>query len=294
MPGTQPIEKQIETNPAVAHAVNESVPTGDGGGRAPTRYEQGRRAEEIAKRSHKKKAQSSGVGESRTFAAEPGAFEQTIDWSELTLNGQPIPEHLWAQLPYAMTDQGAAEANAGKEPRRVEVLREEPLGSRPADELLRTMNERSIEQSVAQYRESLDLMMQEDPLKVLVERHTPLGHRGRWMSDRTTGTSGMRRAGLDYEPVLVDGKRVQHGGGFIASVPEEMAKAAEAIFAKKGRDLTAGAVTKVQEQTEQVMSEAGIRRQNRRGDLPEGGMEFLEPGAEGGMLNGTIGTTFKG
>jgi hypothetical protein len=294
---TDSIEKRIETDPAVQHAVNETVPTGDGGGRAPTRYEKGRRAEEIAKRSHKKKPQSAGVGPSKAFIADPGTFEETRNWSTLTINGQPIPEHLWTMTPYTLTDQGAAELNAGKQPRRAEVLREAPLASQGVSELLRTLSEETTEQAVARYRESIELMEQEDPLGVLLKRHTPPGRRGRWMSNRVTGTVGMRRAGMDYEPVLVNGERVEHGKGergmFLASVPEQLAQAAEQHFTKKGRDLVGAAIAKVAADREEVMGEAGIRRLNRRGDLPDSGIEFLAgDGAE--MQPGNKSLVFEG
>jgi hypothetical protein len=287
------IEKRIETSPELRHAVNEAVPTPDGSRRAPTKFEKAKRTEELDRRSHKKKTQAAGVGPSKVFAAEPGVFDETRDWSKLTVNGQPIPEHLWARLPYCMTDQGVIEANAGREPRRAEVLREAPLASYPADVLTALKQEESIEQSVARYRESIELMEQEDPLGVLMKLHTPEGRRGRWMSDRTSATIGLRRAGMDYEPLLVDGKRIQHGGMFLATVPEALAIAAEQHMAKKSVDLTKSAIATVQHQVDQVMGEAGLKRQRERGDLPEGGIEFLE-NDQGGMLPGEFGHQFKG
>lgn len=303
------IEKRIERDPDLARAVSETVPAVGGGGRAPTKFEKGKRTEALDKAQGRDGAgKFAGVGESRVFAAAPGAFDETVDWSSLTLNGQPIPEHLWAKLPYSMTDQGAAEANAGKERRRVEVLREARLESQTADELLRTMNDRTIAQSVDQFRESLELMEREDPLGVLMNRHTPQGHRGLFMSVRRCEEAGrgLRRGVLDYQPVLVDGKRVAHGGMFLASVPEELALRAEAYYAKKTKEQTQAAVSTVQDLTEQVMTDAGMKRQKRRGDLPDDGIEFLDgapdgaggasgaDAARGGMHPGQYGTSFRG
>src|SRR5690348_16552072 len=73
-----------------------------------------------------KKIQAAGVGESRPFIAEPGAFpEGEIDWPKVTVNGLPLAENLWGLLPYAQTDQGRAENNAGKQESRVTITRTE-------------------------------------------------------------------------------------------------------------------------------------------------------------------------
>ena len=280
-----------------------------GGGRAPTKHEKGKRTEALDRAQGRDGAgKFAGVGDSRPFIAEAGTFEPPRDWSRLTLNGQPIPEELWVKLPYRMTDQGAAEADAGKEPRRVEVLREARLESQTADELLRTMNDRTIQQSVDQFRESLELMEREDPLGVLMKRHTPEGHRGLFMSQRRCDEAGrgLRRGVVDYQIVLVDGKPVAHGGMFLASVPEELALRAEAYYAKKTAEQTQAAVSTVKELRQQVMTEAGIQRQNRRGDLPDDGIEFVDgapdgasgaggaDAARGGMHPGQYGTSFHG
>jgi hypothetical protein len=299
------IEKRLEKDQDLARAVTETVPAVGGGGRAPTKHERGKRVEALDKAQGRDGAgKFAGHGPSRAFVAEPGTFEETHDWSQLTLNGQAIPEHLWARLPYSMTDQGAEEYNAGKPERTVEVLRDAPLSSQTADELLRTMNTRTIEQSVDQFRESLELMQQEDPLGVLMKRHTPEGHRGLFMSQRRCDEAGrgLRRGVLDYQVVLVDGQRVQHGGMFLASVPEEKALIAEAYYARLTREQTQAAIAQVTEARDQVMEAAGIRRQNRRGDLPDEGIEFLDgaagaggaDAARGGMHPGEYGRSFKG
>lgn len=289
------IEKRIEREPALAHAVTESVPAVGGGRRAPTKHEKGKRMEELDRITQPRApgGRFAGVGDSKPFVAEPGTFDEAHDWSQLTLNGQPIPEHLWAQLPYAMTDQGTEEYNRGKQSRTVEVLREAPLSSRSTDDLTRFKSEQSIDKSVEQYRESMELMKEEDPLGVIMERHLPIGRRGLWMSEAKCDKEGMRRDLLDYEPLLdANGKRIVHGKMFLASVPEEMALAAEQIAAKNARDDSKAAIEKVTANAERVMSEAGLKRQNRRGDLPDGGIEFLEP--DGGMIPGTYGRQFEG
>lgn len=60
-----------------------------------------------------KPATSTGFGESRIFAAEPGTYEpNAINWDELTLGGMPIAESQRGLIPYDITDQGRAEKEA--------------------------------------------------------------------------------------------------------------------------------------------------------------------------------------
>lgn len=238
-----------------------------------------------SKRSHKKKPRSTGVGESRPFVAEPGAFpESAIDYSALTLNGQPIPEELWATLPYKYTDQGAADLNAGKEQVHAQVLRDERLSSRTDRELLNTTRERTIEQSVAQFAESLNMTEHEDVHGVLMKRYLPEGMRGLWMSERKCSNEGMRRGVLDYAPVMVqqDGKleKIKSGNMFLAMVPEEKAKAADAFYAEKAKRDTIEATERVKTSRDQVLSEVGVQRQNRRGGESVDGFEIEDAGPQ--------------
>jgi hypothetical protein len=234
---------------------------------------------EPVKRSHKKKPQSSGVGESKPFIAQPGAFEPGgIDYASLTVDGKPIPEHLQGLVPYAATDQGRAEANAGKQPAMAQVLRD------------------PIDKSVDHYRDDLsnDLPLEEnhDPLRILMQRHTPAGHRGLFMSETKVSKEGMRRGVLDYEPVLaeIDGKRerVRAGSMFLASVPEGRAKQADKYYAAKAEEQQIAATEKVKEQRDQVLSEAGVARQNKRGGEKVDGFEIQD----GGMVIGQLGHRF--
>lgn len=203
-----------------------------------------------------------GVGESKPFIAPAGAFEGgEIDWAACTVNGQPIPAHLHGLIPYTMTDQGRAEANDGKEPARVQVLRE------------------SHDFAVERYRDDLlsDMPFEEqhDPLRVGMQQNLPAGHRGLWMSEKKCDQEGMRRGVLDYRPVMVekDGKldRVRIGGMFLSSVPEERARAADLYYEHKAREQAAAASDRVREQSDQIMSEEKLRRMDRR---KGGGLDF--------------------
>lgn len=209
-----------------------------------------------------RKPQSTGVGESKPHIAPEGSFEPgTIDWSALTLNGQPIPEHLHGLLPYEMTDQGCEEKNAGKEPSRVQFLSDE------------------VDKKVQRYRDDLsgDRPFEEvhDPLAIAMKENLPRGHRGLFMSEQKCSRDGMRRGVLDYEPVLVekDGKleRVKVGSMFLGSVPEERARQAERYYEEKTATLTQAATDKVREQSNAIASEAKLKRlDNKRG----GAMDF--------------------
>lgn len=217
---------------------------------------------ESTKRSHhKKKPQSSGVGESRVFAADPGEFPE--DKRELTVDGLPIPDHLRALVPYSQTDQGRAENNAGKERAHVQFLRD------------------SDDKAVDHYRDDLlddvPLLENHDPLRVIMDRHLPPGMRGLMMSKKKCDKEGMRRGVLDYEPVMVerDGKKemVEHAGMFLAAVPEKLARRADKHYADKAKAQQVNAIEKVQEAQDTFMSEAQQRKIDRRGRGEYGGLQ---------------------
>lgn len=225
------------------------------------------------------KIQSTGIGESELNIAPEGSFAPgEIDWASCTINGQPIPEHLWGLVPYALTDQGRTEENEGKEEPRVQVLRE------PHDK------------AVEHYRDDLlndyPIEEQHDPLRTVVEQHTPKGHRGLMMSEAKCAKEGMRRGVLDYEPVLDDkGQRIRLGGMFLGSVPEDRAKRAERYYRAKNAEKQQNAVDRVKEQTEQVMSEAKLKRLGRRAG--EGEFDGIVH-EDSEMIVGDLGREFQG
>lgn len=200
-----------------------------------------------------KKPRSSGVGESKTFIAEPGTFPEPDP--TLTVDGVPIPQNMVHLVPYDQTDQGRAENNAGKQPARVQIVRDD------------------VDKSVEHYRDDLladlPLIENHDPLRLIVDKFTPPGMRGLMMSKRKCDREGMRRGVLDYEPVLVDkdGKkeRVEHGGMFLGAVPEQLAQRADKHYAGVAKDRMVNAVEKVQAQTEEFMTESNMRSVKRAG-----------------------------
>jgi hypothetical protein len=211
-----------------------------------------------AKHGRRTKApRSTGVGESKPFIAEPGAFPAPdVKFSNLTVNGVPIPETMVQLIPYEHTDQGRAEFNAGKQVPRVQILRDD------------------VDKSIEHYRDDLlaDRPLEEanDPLRVLMAQNLPEGRRGLFMSEKKCDREGMTRGVLQYEPVLVekDGKleRVKHGGMFLASVSETAAQRADKFYAEKARGAMVNAIDKVNEQTDEFMTERmqrNVRRQGR-------------------------------
>jgi hypothetical protein len=204
-------------------------------------------------KSKTKAPRSTGIGESKVFVAEPGTFPEPD--RTLTVDGKSIPEHLVQLIPYEHTDQGRAEFNAGKQPSRVQILRD------------------NVDKSVEHYRDdlmaSVPLEEANDPLRILMDEHLPPGQRGLFMSVKKCDREGMMRGVLQYQPVLVekDGqkRRVEHGGLFLASVPEDAARRADKFYADKARGAMVNAVEKVQEQTDQFMTERRQRLVDRQG-----------------------------
>lgn len=231
-----------------------------------------------------KKARSTGVGESKTFVADPGTFPVEMDWSTLTVNGEPVPENVRHLIPYAQTDQGRAEADANRVEGHVQVMSDETDGARRKyrDELL----------AGHPIDSDAELMEVHDPLKPLMERHLPKGERGLWMSERKCDREGMRRGVLDYEPVLdADGQRIKHGSLFLASVPEARARRADAIYHEKAQAQMVQAQGKVREQEDAFMSETTRKKMHRRtqGEF-DGGLKT----EDGEMVVGELEHEFAG
>lgn len=199
-----------------------------------------------------------GYGESKVFAAPPGSFPEERDWSKLTINGFPISDALRTQITYQMTDQGAAEANEGKEPRRVEVLRDRT----------RYQDIHDDGRKLEAYRDNLgdeDMLIVDDPMAAVMKENLPEGHRGLFMGEKKIKESGMIRGVLKYQPVLDEkGQPVTIGGMILASVPEKAARAAEGRYDALNQAKQVQAVEKVQESADQVMSEQKLMDMARR------------------------------
>lgn len=296
-----PIEQRVTTDPALRQAVEGPVVTSGNRKRPPTKKEKALRTESLDKMTHQPKTQSQGFGESRNFGAPEGVFDDdTLDWSQLTLNGQPIPEHLRQQIPYSMTDQGVAEANIGKQERRVEILRDAPLESRGTESLTNFTRELDRDAMVAKYRESIRQARGEDGMQLLMKRHLPEGHRGLWISKAKADgagampAEGLMRNGLEYVPVKdANGNMITLDGGrmFLASVPEEAAQAAELENIAQSKALLDAEVSKVRAHQDEVLHQAGLRRETLGSDT---GLDFAPFDGDGSGMDTKKVHTFRG
>ena len=152
-----------------------------------------------------------------------------LDWDKLTLNGQPIPAALRHQLPYKYTDQGAAEANAGKTPPSgVSVLRDS------WDAMLDA-------------RGNLEPWETTDPLVEGLNRVKEPGFAYKYLSPTVIDKKGMRR----YEPALdKEGQQVKVGKMILGRMPEELRDRRNAHYQKIGNDELAN--VELQFRTDQV------------------------------------------
>jgi hypothetical protein len=274
----------------VERAVNEDTPDG-----APDQYTRNRRVDSLekARAAKAKKARSRGVGESRIHASPPDDPSRAgmPDWSKLTLNGQPIPEHLWGSVPYRMTDQGAAEFNAGRERPRVEVVtdeRDKKIIGQYREDLTNAVPLRGQAQR-AGYIPDADDPMQEgnDPFALLLKQHVPKGMHGMMMSTTRVKSEGMRRGRLMYEPLLDEqGRRIGLEGSasdmFIAIVPQEAYEREQKRLASNAQTAAVRAQDKVREHNDHNLTERARNRVERRNsDDFEGLVDDTESAVEG-------------
>lgn len=204
------------------------------------------------------KTQVSGVGDSKLFGGGDNAIER--DLTGYTCNGLPIPKECWPTFPVSLTDQ-AKEEMAG-------IRRDLPVQYKGRD---RTEYERiydpnkKLEKFSDDRREDTDgLVIVRDPLQLLVERHTPAGHRGMFLSTKKCQQEGLIRGGVEYVRVMVTNpdtnalEPVTCGGMFLASAPIATVEKADCYWRSLGGDRQRQAIEKVQAQTEEVMSSREI------------------------------------
>jgi hypothetical protein len=188
-------------------------------------------------------AMSTGVGESKVFGGGPEVsdlqdFENPRHLANCTLNGKPIPEHLWHQVPYELTDQGTAEYNQGKEPVHVKIIRDEvhsQIGRRGEDlsrgkisvDASGVVSQEIIERGVQPYDAS-------DPMRELVLEHVPVGMRPKFLSSRLVNTTGSTRGYTICRDA--NGDPVRLGTSLLGYIPEERALAMQKQFEDKSRD----------------------------------------------------------
>jgi hypothetical protein len=211
-----------------------------------------------------KKATSSGVGPSKPHVAPEGTFEPALDWSKLTINGEPVPEEVWGKLPYRLTDQGAAEemariikGNGGRtQTAHVEITRDKD--DKAIDRFRHVDHERS-------------------PLAIMQDRYTGAGMSSRWFGARKMEEAGLIRKGIEYSIVKYPpghekaGQAVMQGGMMLGEAPAGVVDDAREFFRSKADDAMQAAQDRVAEQVEQVVPKETMRRMARQ----SGAQDFL-------------------
>jgi hypothetical protein len=179
---------------------------------------------------------------SRMLNAPEGTFEDTLDWSKLTCNGQPIPRKLWGQMLYAMTDQAAAERAAKRttEPAMVTVL---------AD-----ASDKRLERYIDGAKNDIDPWDNPDPMKELADRVVAPDEAPRFLSPNVIKNSGLR----GWEPKLVDKNGIKEpvsvNGMVLATMPKERKKSRDRHFAAKADAAMVKASDAEREETEKAIA----------------------------------------
>ena len=167
---------------------------------------------------------STGVGDSKPFNAPEGVFPEDLanprHLSNCTINGEPIPEHLWGIFPWEMTDQGYAEKHEGKEHAHTRIV---------VDEVSNRINRRG---------EDLDRGMEpmdaSDPMRELAREYVPDGMRAKFLSARKVDSEGTTRGYTICRKA--DGDPVRLGTSILGYMPEERAAAIQAAFEEKSNE----------------------------------------------------------
>jgi hypothetical protein len=168
---------------------------------------------------------SNGFGPSKLHASGEGRDPK---WDTATLNGQPIPEDLKDSLPWLYTDQGAAEANAGKG----------------------TVYARTIIDEVQRQADDEDLFEVKHPLEAKASQVRP-GFTPRFLSPKLCDFYGGPGA-RGFEVVKDEhGEPIRHGGLILAEMPN---RRADRIRAQRQDDY---------EHKEKVLDEKQIEEQGR-------------------------------
>jgi hypothetical protein len=226
-----------------------------------------------------------GIGPSTIFAApaDDPIHEGDRDWAALTVNGKLIPEHLWGQMPYDLTDQGIAEEQLTG--RKAELRRrgdQDPTDKavdRYRDQRRDDVPLRGAMQQAGMYDGGVDEAEgYQDPFQLLMKEHLKPGERGLMMSTAKCaingmyrGTVGIRGSMVRYEAVVdAAGKRVGLEGDasrmFLAQAPADAVERAMAADANQAREQAVRAQDRVRENSERL-SAATRRRVARESDV---------------------------
>ena len=172
---------------------------------------------------------------------------------ELTVNGQPIPEHLRHAIAYKDTDQGRAEL---------------PEGEHAIVEFLSDPLDKAIAARRDALTDGVPTWFAPDPMGDLAKRYVPEGMSPKFLSPRKVEVEGKR--GFEYVR-NEKGEPVRLGNLVLGQMPMDKVLQRREHYREMGRKAQAEAVNTFNEQQEQLMrvSDRGsIRsRQDSAGDV---------------------------
>lgn len=213
-----------------------------------------------------------GYGESRLHGGHENA-KPAADLSAYTCQGLPIPRELWEAFPISLTDQGKAEAaeirrGLARDLPHVYAGRDR---STPMERI--ADHDKRIDKFGDDRIDTDGLVLARDVFQPFIEKYTPEGHSGMFMSPKKCAQEGLVRGGVEYKRVLIDDPEnpgtlipVTCGAMFLVSAPLGTVQKADRYHRSLGGDQQKAVIEKVQEQSRQVMRESGIRDfANKRG-----------------------------
>lgn len=155
-------------------------------------------------------AEAAGIPDSPVLREEREDAPSPI--LDLHVGGIPVrelPIENQSRILYQQTDEGIAEANAGKEPRRVEIV---------SDELSKGLQHRR--DAVKDF--GMNLGEAPNSMREAMEKYIKPGMKGRFLSPRVVDRRGMR----GWEAVLDEnGNQIKVGNAFLGQMTADAAKA---------------------------------------------------------------------
>lgn len=207
-----------------------------------------------------------GVGESKIFAAPDAAKQAELDRllkchmggvlvSDLVDQGKIDATLLGSVLNYWSTDEGREEANAAKlaPTPGVEVTRNAP-GRRGSS----LDPDKAVEQRRDAVRDvdghAIEPWEAPDVRRDVAEKHTPEGHRARFLSPAVVDKLGTR----GWQPVRdANGDPVRVGNMILASMPENKAQGRNRHYQERSRSALVAAHQSFEEQQHKVLRASG-------------------------------------
>lgn len=177
--------------------------------------------------------------------------------SEWTLNGNPIPEHLFGQVPFALTDQGAEFANRGKTKARVQVLSDE------------------YDRNLMRVEDSIEPWEAANPIKAAIDRVRTPGMAYHLSSDRVVARNGLGK----WLPCKdADGNLVKVGNMTLAAMPKPLFDRMERHYKDEANAALKDGINDFQVKQEQMLREAREQGFSSYGASPLAPGEMLTVG----------------